>query len=419
VSDESVPLTKPAAERDNLRRNVAAQLLNGMFGQTGFRLIQAPTFVPQYLFLLSGSEFIVGLARSLQAAGTVFSPVLGAAFIGHRTHILSATLTVGVLMRLQILGLALTGFLLAGHSALIAFIVFLALMGFFLGMSQITMNSLRAKVIPVERRGIVSGARNFLAGLSSAVASYYAGSYFIENNVLGNGYASVFLIAFVITSVGLLALALTREPAAEIVNRRSSFFETMKSMAPLLRENSDFRRFFYARGLGAFGRMALPFYILFANTKTEISGAELGILTTVWMVTSSTTNLVWGLLADRRGYRLILVLTLSLWIASHVQILFADSLSDMLVFFVVMGMASGGFNQAGQNMVLEFGKAEDIPRRLAASSSMVNLVGTIGPVLGGVIVHAFSYATLFVSVILLQLAALLIILFSVPEPRYR
>jgi len=412
-------LTETTSVQSNLRRNVAAQLLNGMFGQTGFRLIQAPTFVPQYLFLLSGSEFVVGLARSLQAAGTVVSPVLGAALIGHRTHILGATLTVGVLMRLQILGLALTGFMLAGHSALITSIVFLALMGFFLGMSQITMNSLRAKVIPVERRGIVSGARNFLAGLSSAVASYYAGSYFIEQEVLGNGYATVFLLAFLITSVGLLALALTREPAAETVNERTSFIGTMKSMGPLLRQDPDFQKFFYARALGAFGRMALPFYILFANTKTEISGVELGILTTVWMLTSSTTNLIWGVLADRRGYRLVLIITLALWIASHVQILTVDGLADMLVFFIVMGMASGGFNQAGQNMVLEFGRVEDIPRRLAASGSVVNLVGTIGPVLGGLIVLGLSYTTLFVFVILLQLIALIIILRSVPEPRYR
>jgi len=412
-------LTKTTSDRKTLQRNVAAQLLNGLFGQTGFRLIQAPTFVPQYLFILSGSEFVVGLARSLQAAGTVVSPVLGAALIGHRTHILGATLTTGVLMRLQILGLALTGFTLAGHSALVAFIVFLALMGFFLGISQITMNSLRAKVIPVERRGIVSGARNFLAGLSSAVVSYYAGTYFIEQEVFGNGYASVFLLAFLITSVGLLALAITREPAAETVNERTSFVGTMKSMAPLLRQDPDFRKFFYARALGSFGRMALPFYILFANTRTEITGVELGILSTVWMLTSSTTNLIWGVLADRRGYRLVLIITLTFWIASHVQILWADGLADMLIFFIVMGMASGGFNQAGQNMVLEFGKVEDIPRRLAASGSMVNLVGTIGPVLGGLIVLVLSYAALFVLVILLQLVALIIILRSVPEPRYR
>ena len=74
----------PAEVARNLRRNAAVQLLHGLFGQTGFRLVSAPTFLPAYLFALSGSDFAVGLARSLQAAGTVASPMLGASLIGHR-----------------------------------------------------------------------------------------------------------------------------------------------------------------------------------------------------------------------------------------------------------------------------------------------------------------------------------------------
>jgi hypothetical protein len=55
----------------HLKRNAVVQILNGMFGQTGVRLLQAPTFVPAYLFELSGSEFVVGLARSLEATGNI------------------------------------------------------------------------------------------------------------------------------------------------------------------------------------------------------------------------------------------------------------------------------------------------------------------------------------------------------------
>ena len=82
-----------------------------------------------------------------------------------------------------------------------------------------------------------------------------------------------------------------------------------------------------------------------------------------------------------------------------------------------MGAASGGFNQSGQNMVLEFGALRDIPIRLAASGSAVNLVGAVGPLLGGVVVELSGYVELFVAVIALQVAALAILIVSVPEPR--
>ena len=401
------------------RRNAAVQLLHGLLGQTGFRLVSAPTFLPAYLFALSGSDFAVGLARSLQAAGTVATPMLGASLIGHRKKILGITLASSGLMRVQILGMAAAGFLLGANATVAAIVVFLALMGFFQGIAQVTMNSLRAKVVPVHRRGIVSGARNFLAGLSSAAVSYVAGAYVIDANLLGNGYSSVFLLAFSITTLGLFALALTREPRAESVRGRESILETFKAIAPILRAQPDFRRFFVARALGSCGRMALPFYILFIGTRIELTGAVLGLLTTVWMITSSVANLGWGLVADWRGYKVVMVATLACWTASHVLLLQVEGLAGVIAFFVVMGMASGGFNQSGQNMVLEFGQLRDIPIRLAASGAAVNLVGAVGPLLGGALVAFAGYQTLFVVTIALQIAALGIICIAVPEPRRR
>ena len=112
-----------------------------MFGQTGFRLVSAPTFLPAYLFMLSGSDFAVGLARSLQAAGTIATPMIGASLIAHRSKILGITLASSALMRLQILGLALVGFFAGAGAAVPAIIAFLALMGTFQGIAQVTMNS--------------------------------------------------------------------------------------------------------------------------------------------------------------------------------------------------------------------------------------------------------------------------------------
>ena len=413
----------------HLTRNTLVQLAHGLLGQTGFRLVAAPTFLPAYLFMLSGSDFVVGLARSLQGVGTVVTPLIGASLIGHRKRFLGVTLASSGLMRLQILGVAVAGFLFgAVHEgtdtsadtavfAVAGIILFLALMGFFQGISQVTMNALRAKVIPINRRGIVSGARHFLAGLSSAAVSYAAGAYIIDANVLGNGYASVFLLAFGITAIGLFALALTREPTATNLRARASTMETLRAVRPILREQPAFRRFFYARALGSCGRMALPFYVLFAGTRMELTGATLGLLTTVWMLTSSTTNLVWGYMADRQGYKIVMVATLACWTASHVQLLFVEDLTGMIVFFVLMGTASGGFNQSGQNMVLEFGRLEDIPIRLAASGSAVNLVAVVGPFVGGLVVAATGYVSLFVTTIALQVIALVIIIIAVPEPR--
>ena len=410
-----------APERDAveryLNRNVAGQLLHGMFGQTGFRLVQAPTFLPAFLFELSGSDLVVGAARSLQGLGTVVSPVIGASLIGHRPRILVTTMVTSTLMRLQVLGMALAGFFLGAGATVIALIVLLTLLGFFQGMSQVVMNSLRARVIPVRRRGIVTGARHFLAGLTSAAVSYVAGAYLIEHDALGNGYASVFLLAFVVGSLGLTGVAITKEPSSSELRPRESPLAALRGIAPLLREDPAFARFFLARALGSFGRMALPFYIVFAATRMEVTGPVLGLVTTVWMLTGSTATLVWGVLGDRYGHRVVLIANLALWTAANAFIPFVNSIGELVAFFVLLGIPSGGFNQAGQNMVLEFGRVHDIPLRVAASGTAVNIVAAAGPFLGGILVALWSYPALFGVTVALQLVALVIVVAWTPEPR--
>ena len=90
--------------RSNLKRNYAAHYLHGMLGMTGFRLVNAPTFMPAYLHALSGSKTVVGLGLALGALGSVFAPIVGASQIEHRTRVLPVAVVMGSLMRVQILG---------------------------------------------------------------------------------------------------------------------------------------------------------------------------------------------------------------------------------------------------------------------------------------------------------------------------
>ena len=60
----------------DLPRNFMAHLGHGMLGQTGFRFINAPTFIPAYLLMLSGgSNVVVGLLSRLIRLPTMFCTV--------------------------------------------------------------------------------------------------------------------------------------------------------------------------------------------------------------------------------------------------------------------------------------------------------------------------------------------------------
>ena len=74
---------------------------------------------------------------------------------------------------------------------------------------------------------------------------------------------------------------------------------------------------------------------------------------------------------------------------------------------------------SAQNMVLEFGSRQDLPLRIAVANSSSELVGAIGPLIGAALLLAFSHEVLFGVAIAFQIAAFLVVVRYVDEPRRR
>jgi MFS family permease len=402
----------------NLRRNYTAHLAHGLLGQTGMRLVNAPTFLPAYVYALAGNDLAVGAARALQYLGMMLSPIVGATWIEHRRRVLPVGFLAGGSMRLMILGIALAGLLLPAPWPLLAVWIFLGGFGFFLGIQGVVFNFLIAKVIPVGRRGLLLGLRNAIAGTTAAVVSLFAGRL-VDGNALGNGYAATFLLAFVLTSLGLAMLLFVREPATPEVRRQSRVRERLGDLPALLRGDPAFTRYFLARSLGVMGRMGVPFYVLYASGRIELGGARLGILTGAFVLAQSIGNLVWGPIADRRGFRLCFLASLGLWIGAVLLLMRTTSFAGLAAVFAGLGAGLGGFQLSAQNLVLEFGSRANLPLRIAVANSAAELVAALGALLGGVLAMLSSYTTVFWTATAFQLAGLAAVALWVDEPRQR
>ncbi len=405
--------------RRDLRRNFTAHLCHGLLGQTGFRLLNAPTFLPAYLFMLTGGELVIGIARSAQAFGMFLSPILGATSIEHRKRVLPVGFLVGGSMRLMVLGIALSGFFLSEEWAVRSICVLLVFFGFFMGMQGVIFSFLMSKVIPVERRGFLLGFRNALGGLTASGVAYLGGVYLVEPNVLGNGFATTFLLAFVLTSFGLMMLLGIREPEPPQVRQASRVGDRLRELPALLRADRGFTLYFLARALATMGRMAVPFYFVYAGRVVGVTGESLAILTPCFLLANSTMNPPWGWVADRTGFRVVFLASIALWVGSVVVLMSSSALLGFAISFVGIGAGLGGFMMSAQNMVLEFGAREDLPLRIAVANSASELVGAIGPLVGTAILFASTHETLFWTAIAFQVAAVLVVIFYVEEPRRR
>ncbi|MCB1692542.1 MAG: MFS transporter [Pseudomonadales bacterium] len=402
----------------NLNRNFVAHLAHGMLGQTGFRLLNAPTFLPAYIMLLSGgSEFMVGVALSVQALGMCLTPLVGASLIEHRKQVLPVGFLTGGAMRGMVLLIALSGLFLDGKAALVAIMICLAFLGLFQGMQGVIFNFLMSKVIPVSKRGRLTGLRNFLAGITSAGVAWAGGHYLLGENPTEVGYSWTFMVAFVLTTVGLLALIAVREPEPPTVREKQSLIDRIGEVPTLLREDPAFTRYFLARSLATMGRMAMPFYILYAGQSIGLTGQTLGIVTFAFTISGTASNLVWGYSSDRAGFRQTFLLSIALWVLSTLLLLLSTNEVVIVLVFVGVGAAVQGFQNSSQNLTLEFGDRDDLPMRIAIANSASEMAGTIGPLLGGALASAFGYLWVFVVAIGFLAVGGLVVRIYVPEPR--
>ena len=400
----------------NLRRNYATNLTHGVFGMTGFRLIYAPTIIPAYLYLLTGSAAAVGLGTALLQLGGTVSPILSGAQVESRKRILPYAVTVGSLMRVMVLALAIAAWTLKGTALLVVTLAAFLLLGFFSGAQRVAFQMLMAKLIPIDRRGRLQGIRNMAGGLIAAGLAWVAGHYFIAREWLGNGYATTFLLAFLLTSVGLVVLRLgIREPDAPRLRPVLPLRDRMGQFGELL-QHRDFRAFLVAHGLAAVARVGLPFWTLFIGDRLGLDGALIGSLSLAFLAADTMSNLVWGSLGDRIGFRAVYLGSLLCSLAGLALLVLGDG---WLVYasFVALGFGFSGWMMAAVTLVLEFGAHEDIPMRLALTTTVEGGVSSVGPILVGLSIAALGYAPLLVAAFAALIGSLALMLWRVREPR--
>jgi MFS family permease len=406
--------------RDNLKRNYASHYLHGMLGMTGFRLFNAPTFLPAYLHAISNSPTIVGVGLGLQQLGGMISPIVGATQIEHRSRVLPAAIWIGGAARLCVLGVAVAGWLLKGPALVSAIIGFMFFFGLFMGAQRVVFQLLLAKVIPIHLRGRLQAWRNVTGGIVAAALAYFAGRYLIGANVFGNGYSTTFLLAFVLTSLGISALSmLMREPQPPTLRSPARLRDRLRDLPALIAEDRAYFHFIIAQTLAVAGRIAAPFYILYVGTIIHLDGNTIGLFTTIYLGADTVSNLVWGYMGDRSGFRSILLIALAIWIAASVLLLSVHTTPMLLLAFFGLGAAQSGYMMSVSTIVLEFGARDDMPMRLAVSTTAEGVMATLGPPLGGLLAASVGYPALFLASILLLAAALGVLFFFVEDPRMR
>jgi MFS family permease len=153
--------------------------------------------------------------------------------------------------------------------------------------------------------------------------------------------------------------------------------------------------------------------------KENVPGAlaQVGVLTAVLVGTQAAANLGWGLLADRKGHKVVLVAG-ALGMAFAAAVAWSTrSFAWLVVIFVLYGISLSATMVSRMNIILEFCAPEDRPTYIGLTSTLLAPARTLGPILGGWLATLVDYQGMFLVALALSLAGGLMLLVWVREPR--
>lgn len=411
------------------RRNFALWVAETSLWMLATAFIDSTTVLPVLLAALSHSPFIASLTLSLRFAGQGWPQLIAASLVSgkpYRKMFFLWTVTPG---RLLLIWPAVV--LAAGirDPAVVIPAIIIAYFGFWVseGFSIVPWVDMVGKMIPSDRRGRLFAAMNVVGGILGIGAGVvirlvlqHAGLPFPR------GYGVLFVLALCFLGLSTLSLALMREPPSHPEEERYSTRALIKDIPNLLRSMPQFRLLVILQGLFSFALFPAPLYILFASRllRAAMPGAVgeesvgVGFFLAVETAGMIAGNTLWGHLGDRYGNRLLLRVIAFLHVAVPLMALLAGMLARYplpgwalyLAFtptFLAFGSLLGGTWMAVTNFLLDLAPIHDRPAYIAVSNAL-NIPAVILPMLGGVLVDAVGFTTIFLTAALFLAYAVLL-----------
>ncbi len=399
--------------------NITIGWLDGIFFALGASFISHVTILPVFLRLLTESKLTIGLVHSLTMAGIFFPQIFSAHYIESMPLKKGVVVLVGAIMRLPWLILALILPWMLQLPAPYPLVIFFSLyLIFTLGWGLIIPPWLDiiGKIILPHRRGTFLGMR-FTLGRAFGMAGALGSFFLIKVFPFPYNFALCFAAAFIFLNISLFFFTLTREIAYPVVKKKIELIPFLKSLPQVLRRDRNFLLYNIAFALIAFTNLSMAFYAVYGVERFHLPSNYAGIFTMVFMASQGVTGILWGVLGDRKGHKITMVLSAIMSILGSVTALVAPSAFLFNACFLFAGGYISGTLISNMNLVLEFCAPEERPLYIGLSNTFAAPVFIASPLLGGLIVDAFSYEAAFVITGLLTSVGLLVLLFFVKEPR--
>jgi MFS family permease len=405
-------------EDDVWRQNLVANLMDAAMFAFGMSFVSLQTVLPVFVKRIGGSSFAVALIPVLWTAGFNFPQIFIANYVQRFPYKKRLFLKTALVQRVPWLLLALLTFFVidqVGPSG--GAVLFLSLFTVAAVAGSVNFPiwfDLIAKLTPVGVRGRLFAARNLLGGVLGVIGGWVV-IRILDRIAYPTSYGVLFILAFSAMMISYAGLLLLREETPSTVAEQIHFVDYYRRLPGILKQK-NFRNFLISDALLIAATMAGAFYAVHAIQRFQLTDAVVGVFTSVMMGSMIIGNIFFGLLADRYGHKLNLVLSAASTAVACFAALVAPSLEVYLIVFVGSAFQMGLSGISRFSIVAELCTEQERPTYVALTNMVTSPFVVFGVLAGG-IAGRYGYEAVFVIGGLLALSSALWLAFKVEEPR--
>ena len=407
--------------KKNFRFNFTVNLLDVAFYMFGSSFMSIGTILPAYVTHFTQNPVLIGLIAFFGSAGYLLPQLLTSNLVERAPVKKFFPVNIGFFTeRVPVFLLVPTTFFLATRSPDLALVAFFVLLGWWTlgaGVVMVGWQDMIAKIIPVVNRGRFFGLSNFIGNFAGILGATTV-AWLLWRFAFPTGFVIAFAISSVCTLISWIFLGLSREPRDPVSKPVVSSVEYFKALPAVIRSNKNFENFLIAQMVSAFGALAAGFLIVHGIERWRISDGQAASFGIALLLAQSLANLGLGFLADRKGHKLVLEITIAMSVASFVAALFAPDPAWFYLVFALRGVVGAGNFVSGMSLPLEFSKPQDRPTYIGLASTLPGIAGAVAPMVAGGMAAFTGYPALFLASAVISAGAFGLMRWVVKDPRH-
>jgi MFS family permease len=375
---------------EEVRYGLDILLKEGMTSQALVTMTSG-VFLVAFALKLGASNLSIGLLAAIPPLMQLLQipAILLVEKVQNRRLISASTSFIG---RTFWLFVALSALVFGPKDALCFLIIALMIIASFAAVSVCSWNSWMRDLVPQDQMGEFFSRRIRRATVVGLVLSLSAAVYIdIIKKKLPDyeiyAYASLFFIGFLSGMLGVYFITNIPEPKMTVQKRHIPLSKLlMKPFGDL-----NFKRLILFLGPWNFAvNLAAPFFTVYMLKRLELGLSVVIALTVLSQVLYIGFLRIWGRFSDRFSNKSVLSVCGPLfmacvlgWTFTTMPEKYAATYPLLVILHVLMGIATAGVTLASGNIALKLAPKEEGTPYLAASSLVISIAASIGPVLGG------------------------------------